>query len=306
MSRLIVVGSTNQDLILAVPRIPGPGETVAGTHFSSASGGKGANQAIAAARAGGKVVFITRVGREPFGMQCANDFVQEGIDIRHLFFDPHENSGTAMIYVDDEGENCIGIASGANANLSIEDVQHALKDYPETQILLTQLEIPLSTVDYSLQWSKDHGVTTILDPAPAQNLTDALLANVDMITPNLAELALLTNRSIESKESIVAAAKSLLKRGVGQVIVTMGGKGVLRVANDAVDMIPAHPVKAIDTTAAGDIFNGALAVALSEGEEIIPAIRFASAAAEISVQRSGAQPSAPQRYEINAVFESEK
>ena len=298
MKKIVVAGSANPDMIINVPRIPQPGETVLGGRFSMAAGGKGANQAVAAARAGGQVCFIARVGNDTFGEQAIAGYRAAGIDIGHVRQDDHLPSGIAEIFVAGNGENSIAVAPGANANLTPADIQHAADKIAAAAVLLLQLESPLESVIEAAKIAHEHGIPVILNPAPAQALPDELCKYITYLTPNESELRLISGSPTNNQQSIVRAAKSLLNNSVRQVIVTLGSRGSLAISEQNVIEKPAYVVAAVDTTAAGDVFNGALAVALTENKNIDKGIMFASAAAAISVTRPGAQPSAPNRNEI--------
>jgi len=299
MSRpIVVIGSSNTDMIVQLDRIPAPGETVLGGRFSTAPGGKGANQAVAAARAGGQVVFVARVGADSFGDQAIAGFTADGIDTRYIVRDENAASGVACIFVDRNGQNSIAVASGANMRLRPSDLHAAEGVIADAAVVLLQLEIPLETVDVAVDIAAAHGVPVILNPAPAQPLQDDLLRKIAILTPNEIEAGMLTGIRVTDEASAKKAALALCGRGVAMVVVTLGDRGSLLCGRDQIISIPAFPVKAVDTTAAGDVFNGALAVCLAEGQSIHDAVRFASAAAAISVTRLGAQPSAPTRPEI--------
>ena len=297
---IIVLGSTNTDLVIRGPCLPAPGETVLGGEFYRAHGGKGANQAVAAARASGKpVTFIAAVGDDPFGRDALDHFANENLDIRFLKTVPGQPSGVALILVDDHGENLISVASGANEHLLPADV-HAVPDevFRGADVLLTCLESPLETVAGGLQRAKEAGLRTILNPAPANEaiLQHGLLELTDVLTPNEGEAAALAG--IETKNS--AAAARLRELGCKSCAITLGDRGCLVVDEQGVETrIEGHPVHAVDATAAGDAFNGALAVALSEARPLVEAARFANRAAAIAVTRPGAQPSLPTRAEID-------
>jgi len=303
--KIVVVGSSNTDMIVKVPRIPRPGETILGGKFSTAAGGKGANQAVAAARAGGQVTFIARVGDDMFGQQALRGFEADGIDVQYVKTDPSEPSGVALIFVDEKGENSIAVASGANACLSPQDVDEAAAAIRSADILLMQLETPLATVQRAAEIARAAGVKVILNPAPAMPLDDALLANLTIITPNESEAELLTGVAVTDTASAEAAAKALLDRGVEVAIITLGSKGALLKTSKLTKVIPGFKVTAVDATAAGDVFNGSLAVALAEGKALEEAVRFANAAAALSVTKLGAQPSIPKREEIERLIKME-
>jgi ribokinase len=296
--RIVVIGSSNTDMIIKVDHIPRPGETVIGGTFSTAPGGKGANQAVAAARAGGRVTFIARVGDDMFGRQALDGFRADGIDVSHVIIDPDAPSGVASIFVDAKGQNSIAVASGANANLSPDDIHNAADVIAAADILVMQLETPVETVRAAAQIARDNAVTVILNPAPAQPLDKDLLKCISILTPNESEAELLTGIPVDSPQAAQKAADALRARGVKVVIITMGEKGALLSTQNASAFVPAFKVDAVDATAAGDVFNGALAVAVAEGAPLPRAVRFASAAAALSVTKLGAQPSAPTRAVI--------
>jgi ribokinase len=298
MKRVVVVGSSNTDMVIRVPRIPGPGETILGGTFAVAAGGKGANQAVAAARAGGQVTFVARVGDDIFGERSVAGFENDGLDTRFVYPTPGSSSGVALIAVDERGENSISVASGANALLSVEDIVAAEEAFAAADIVLVQLESPLDAVEAAVRLAGEKRVPVILNPAPARPLGDDLLRRVAFLTPNEHEAAILTRGRVESEPEARAAAARLRARGPETVIITLGARGVF-VAGPAYEgLLPAFNVHPVDTTAAGDVFNGALAVALAERTSLGKALRFAQAAAAISVTRPGAQPSAPTRADI--------
>jgi ribokinase len=298
--RIVVVGSSNTDMIVKVQEIPRPGQTVIGGRFSTAAGGKGANQAVAAARAGGDAAFIARVGDDMFGRQALEGFRADHLDVSRVIVDPDAPSGVASIFVDARGQNSIAVASGANANLSPDDVRRAADVIASADILIMQLETPIETVRAAAQLARENGVTAILNPAPAQPLDDELLQCISILTPNESEAELLTGIPVDSPHAAHRAADAIRARGVETVIVTMGDKGALLTTPDYSEFVPAFAVDAVDATAAGDVFNGALAVAIAEGAPLPQAVRFANAAAALSVTKLGAQPSAPTRSAIEA------
>jgi len=300
VKRILVVGSSNTDLIIRVPRLPRPGETVLGGEFSTAAGGKGANQAVAAARAGGRVTFVARIGADGFGDRALANIESNGIDARFVLRNEGAPSGIALITVDERGENSISVASGANALLAAADIERAGEAFAAADILLLQLESPLDAVAAAVREARKRGVPVVLNPAPARDLDDDLLRLVAVLTPNEHEAGLLAGIAVKDERSARDAARRLRDRGPATVVVTLGERGVYAVAPGFEAHVPAFKVEPVDTTAAGDVFNGALAVALAETLPLPEALRFAQAAAAISVTRPGAQPSAPTRAEIEA------
>jgi ribokinase len=303
--RILVVGSSNTDMIIRLARLPRPGETMLGGKFVTAAGGKGANQAVGAARAGGAVTFIARVGRDMFGDQAMKGFAREGINVDHIVRDKASPSGVALIFVAKDGENCIAVAGGANAQLSPANVKKAKAAFTRASVLVLQLETPLETVQAAADLAAARGVPVILNPAPARPLPDSLLRRVSILTPNETEAELLTGIKVRSDAAAARAAGKLRARGVHTVILTLGARGALVATANHTQRVPGFKVKAVDTTAAGDIFNGALAVALAEGRPLPAAVRFANAAGALSVMKMGAQPSAPTRQEIEQFLKSQ-
>jgi ribokinase len=299
VKHITVMGSSNTDMIIRVPRIPAPGETILGGEFFTAAGGKGANQAVGAARAGGRVKFIARVGSDMFGERAIAAMKHDGVDVRNVLRDKRAASGAALIFVAEHGENSIAVAGGANAKLSAADVKRAAAAIVGGASLVMQLETPLTSVHLAARLAVKAGVPVILNPAPAQPLPDTLLRLISVLTPNETEAQLLTGIKVKTTAAAAKACAALRARGVGTVILTMGSRGVFVSDAAGARLVPGFKVKAVDTTAAGDIFNGALSVALAEGKALDGAIRFANAAAAISVTRLGAQPSAPHRAEID-------
>ena len=296
---IVVVGSSNTDMIVRLPRIPRPGETLLGGQFLTAAGGKGANQAVGAARAGGKVTFIARVGKDVFGDEAIAGFQRGGIDVSRVSRDPHAPSGVALIFVAEGGENSIAVAGGANAKLRPADIKQAAKVIRSADLLVAQLETPLATIQAAAKIAAKAGVRVILNPAPARPLPNALLRLVSILTPNETEAEALTGIKVTNERGAARACAALRARGVRTVILTLGSRGAWLADAEGERLVPGFKVKAIDTTAAGDIFNGALAVALAEDKTLPDAVRFANAAAALSVTRLGAQPSAPLRAEID-------
>jgi ribokinase len=301
--RVIVVGSINVDLVVTVERLPGAGETVIGGRHTREPGGKGANQAVAAARAGASVVFVTALGTDDIGDRALDSLAAEGIDLRFVRRVADAPSGIALILVDKAGENLIAVAAGANAALRPEDVEPIEATVEPGDAVLVQLEIPPPTVEAAVSLAQRRGARLILNPAPARPLSGPLLAAVSVLTPNEHEAAALADLGAGVVDPARMAA-ALHDRGVPDVLVTLGAAGVLVSSAAGSQRIPAFAVDAVDTTAAGDVFNGALAVALIEGRALPDAARFASAAAAISVTRPGARASAPRRAEIDAWLHS--
>ncbi|HOW67530.1 MAG TPA: ribokinase [Candidatus Paceibacterota bacterium] len=301
-NKIVVVGSSNTDMIIRLDRIPRPGETLLGGELVVAAGGKGANQAVGAARAGGQVTFIARVGQDMFGEKAIQGFVEDGINVDYVMRDRRAASGVALIFVAKDGENSIAVASGANGRLSPADIRKAKTAFSGAQVLVMQLETPLETVQAAAEIAARSGVRVILNPAPARALPNTLLRKVTFLTPNETEAQLLTGIKVRDAETASKAARILLGKGVGHVIVTLGAKGALLATPQETRMIAGFKVKPVDTTAAGDVFNGALAVALCESKPLAEAVRFANAAGALSVTVMGAQPSAPARGKIDALL----
>lgn len=299
-SSIVVIGSSNTDMVVKTDHLPGPGETILGGTFFMNPGGKGANQAVAAARMGGNISFICKTGEDVFGKQSVGLFQEEGINTSFLISDPLLPSGVALITVDRNGENCIVVASGANANLNSSDLFPALQIISESSLVLMQLEIPLETVRYVASIAFEKKIPVILNPAPACALPDDLLRNISILTPNRKEAEMLTGIVINDIPTAKLAAQKINERGVKTVIITLGGQGALVLDKKVFTEIPALTVDVVDTTAAGDTFNGSLAVALSEGRDILEATAFACKASAISVTRFGAQASIPFKSEVDA------
>lgn len=299
MGKIVVVGSSNNDLVVNVGRAPSAGETVFGQSFMVNPGGKGANQAVAVARIGGSVSFVTKVGDDLFGKQMKQHFLDEGIDLSHVLTDSNAPTGTALITVEDSGENRIIVVSGANASLRVSDIDDAVGLIDECDIVLVQLEIPLPTVEHVAELAASRGKRLILNPAPACALSDKLLGCVSLITPNETEAEILTGIKVTDESSASRAVDFFLGKGVQQVVITLGSSGAFVGTRDVRTLVPAYKVNAVDTTAAGDVFNGALAVSLSEGRSLLEAVRFATAASAIAVTRRGAQSSVPVRSEVD-------
>jgi ribokinase len=307
MARLLVIGSSNTDMTVRLPRLPVPGETVLGGSFWNGPGGKGANQAVAAARAGASVVFVTAVGDDPFGRLSVEGYRLEGIDVSSIRTVPGVASGVALIFVGGGGENMIGVAPGANARLGPDDIERLPAGFfaPERVLLIAGLEVPLETVGRALWRGASAGMRVVLNPAPAFEglVTDGLLGLVDVITPNRGELGVLTGRPTESCEQVAEAARALRGLGPRGVVVTLGSEGCLVLDGPHVQSIPSYPVEAVDTVGAGDAFSASLAVALGDDCDLVDAAAWASAAAALKVTGKGAQ-SLPTRAEIDRLAES--
>jgi len=285
-------------MVIKTTHLPHPGETILGGDFFMNAGGKGANQAVAAARLGGNVTFFTKVGDDIFGEQARALFEKESIDTSYVLTDKNSPSGVALITVDNKGENCIVVAPGANNALSASDLQLRSSVIENASLIIVQLEIPLETVEYISNLASTAGVKLVLNPAPACKLSDELLSQIDIITPNQKEAEMLTGITVNDNESAKVAARALSKKGIKSVIITLGSSGAVLYHENVFSNVEAPVVEPVDTTAAGDVFNGALVVALSEGMGMHSAVQFACKAAAISVTRLGAQASAPYRKEI--------
>lgn len=296
MGHIIVVGSANTDMILKADRLPQPGETILGGEFTIAGGGKGANQAVAAARLGADVTFVARLGRDAMGDQAERNYRAEGIHCDYITRDDRAASGVALIMVDAHGQNLIGVAPGANATLALQHVEQAEPSFRSAQVLLAQLEIPLETVTTAVRLANKWNVRVVLNPAPARELPVELFRKV-ILTPNESEAARLTGL-----EDVEQAAKQLLNLGARAVIVTLGERGALLATATQMIIVPGFHVAPVDSTAAGDAFNAGLAVALARGEDLPSAVRYGCAVGALSVTQFGAQPSLPTAAEVEAFF----
>lgn len=290
------------DLVVKTDRIPVLGETILGGDFLMVPGGKGANQAVAAAKLGAHVHFVARLGDDLFGRQSLANFRKEGVDTRHITLSEGVASGVALITVDADGNNVIVVAPGANSALSVDDVERAADDIGGAGAVVVQLEVPLETVQHAAQLAHEAGVPFVLDPAPACPLPAELLGRVSVLTPNETEARILTGVAVCDESSARRAAEKLLASGVKAVVVTMGAQGSLLADAEAMVFVSAPRVKAVDATAAGDAFTGSLAVGLAQGQSLGEAATFAARAAALSVTKMGAQPSMPTRREVEAFF----
>ena len=296
--KILVVGSSNTDMVVKSERLPVPGETVLGNSFMMNPGGKGANQAVASSRLGGNVTFITKTGNDLFGRQSIELFTEENINTNYVFSDPNHPSGVALIMVDSLGENCIVVASGANMSLSPHDIEKSKNAFEQADILLMQLEIPMQTVEYAAKIAFEKGIKVILNPAPAAFLSNDLFKCLYVIVPNKTEAEVLSGINVSDIDSAKRAADIIASKGVNIVVITLGSKGALIKDGNEYNYVEAEKVEAVDTTAAGDTFCGALSVALSEGLSIVEAVKLANKASAITVTREEAQNSIPYRNEI--------
>ena len=298
MKKIIVIGSSNVDMVVRTSHLPAPGETILGGEFFMNQGGKGANQAVAIKRLGGNLIFMAKLGNDVLGRQSVGYFKKEGIDTRYIALDEDSASGVALISVDDHAENSIVVASGANMLLNEQDVDKMLEEMCEGDILLMQLEIPLQTVEYAARKAFGKGVKVVLNPAPARSLPKEVFRHLYMVTPNRIEAEMLTGIKIANDADVEKVAEEICAMGVKNVIITLGSKGCLIREEGVSYRIDAFKVEPVDTTAAGDTFNGALCVGLSEGMDLKQAAVMASKASSIAVTRMGAQSSIPYREEL--------
>jgi ribokinase len=297
MARITVVGSLNMDLVVRTPRIPQPGETIIGTDFLLIPGGKGANQAVAAGKLLAEVRMIGRVGRDDFGQALLDNLARVGVNTDWVTRDEEAATGIALITVETSGQNNIVLAPGANMRVTAADLEAAEEVIAQSSMLLAQLETPMPAIQRAMELAKKHGVTTVLNPAPAQPLPEAVLRCVDYLVPNETETHLLTGLPVETPEHYAAAAERLRQMGVGRVILTLGARGAYLSTAENNQLFPAFPIRPVDTTAAGDAFMGGFAAALAEGDPLEQAVRRGNAAGALSATRLGAQPSMPTRAE---------
>ena len=290
---ILVIGSSNTDMTIRASRLPAPGETILGGEFKMGRGGKGANQAVAAKRLGGNVTFVCKVGNDVFGNESVQAYAAEGMDISRILRS-EKPSGTALIMVDDSGENCISVAPGANGDISVEDIRSIADLIRSASYLILQLEIPVAAVVEAAHIAHEAGVCVILNPAPATKLPESIFADIDILTPNQTETAILTGISDDPDKAVARLAEL----GVGRIVMTRGSKGSAVYENGKCTLVDACKVNAIDATAAGDTFFGALCVGLSEGLDLVEAARFATRASALTVQKMGAQESIPYRKDL--------
>ncbi|MBE7471986.1 MAG: ribokinase [Anaerolineae bacterium] len=303
---VVVFGSINMDLVVRTPRLPAPAETITGHEFFTAPGGKGANQAVAAARLGAPTRMVGRVGGDAFGQELRQNLTATGADVSAVFTDSTISSGVAVIAVDDQAQNTIIIVPGANGNVGDDDLGRLESGLIGAKVLLLQLEVPLPAVVAAARLAHQHGLTVVLDPAPAQELPAELFMLVDIITPNEVEAGQLVGVAVKTPADAARAARMLLNLGVKTVIIKMGALGVLYAETEREPtFVPAFEVQAVDTVAAGDAFNGGLATALVEGHDLPEAVRWGAAAGALSATKMGAQPSMPGRAEFEAFLKTQ-
>ncbi len=302
---ITVIGSIHIDFYVRLPKLPVPGETVLGYDFIMKPGGKGANQAVATARLGAHTYMVGRIGNDIFAEKLLDNFAKNGVDTKYVSIDKTTHTGTAFILLDKKtGENMIAVAPGADAHVSKEDVEKAIPAIKESEIILLQLEIPVDTVIYAIKKASKLGRKVILNPAPATILPEEIFRHIYVITPNRVEAELLTGVKVKNIEDAIKAGKLLVNKGVKYAIITMGDKGSVIVSKDIAKHIPAYKVEIIDTTGAGDAFNGALAVFLAEGYDIVEACKRANAAAAIQITKLGAQEGLPTRKELESFIKT--
>jgi ribokinase len=299
MNKILVIGSSNTDMVIKTNKLPCPGETIVSGTFLVNPGGKGANQAVAASRLGGSVTFINKRGNDLFGNQSVGLLMREGIDTQYIVKDNEHPSGVALITVDARGRSSSVTAPGSNSFFYPEDISEKIFEQNKFEILLLQLEIPMKTVEFAAQFAKENGIKVILNPAPINKIPDNLFKNIWLITPNVSEAENLTGIKITDLISAEKATEFLLEKGVKNIVISMGAKGAFVKSENYSGLVPGVKVRVVDITAVGDVFNGALAVALSEGNGFKNAVQFANRAASISATRMGAQASAPYRKEIS-------
>ncbi len=295
---IVVIGSTNVDFFVKNKKLPAPGETITGGTFMQHFGGKGANQAVSAARAGGKVTFITCLGNDLYAKELISNFQRDGIDTSHVMIEKDVATGTALILLDEQGNNCISVASGANYSLTPARIGQVIEVIRDAGMIVLQMEIPLDTTSFILEQAGKFDRKVMFNLAPAQKIDPSLLKNVYAFVVNEIEASMVTGLCIETDDEIRFAAEAMMTMGPEIIVITLGARGSFIASGNYREFIPAYPVKAVDTTAAGDVYCGCFAVALTEGLSLPDAVRFASAASAISVTRMGAQPSAPTREEI--------
>ncbi len=297
--KIVVIGSTNVDFLIKTEKLPAFGETVTGGVFFQNYGGKGANQAVGAARAGGKVTFVTCLGEDLYADNLLENFKKDGIETSFIFRDRDEATGSALIMLDKDGNNYLSVASGANYKLTPDHIDQALNSITEAEMIVMQMEIPFDTIKYVFELAAKHNKKVLFNLAPAKPFDVGVLKKTYAFVVNEVEASMVTGLKVETDDEIMTAARELLKLGCKTAIITLGSRGSYVASDDFTGFVPAFKVKAVDTTAAGDVYCGSLAVALVEGKSLTDAVKFAGAASAISVTRLGAQPSAPLRKEID-------
>lgn len=296
---IMVIGSTNVDFLIKSEKLPASGETVTGGTFMQNFGGKGANQAVGAARAGGNVTFVTCLGEDLYAEELVRSFRKDGIDTRYVFKESAAATGSALIMLDKNGNNCISVAPGANFRLTPYHVELAREDFLKADLIVLQMEIPFETNAFIFEQARKHGKKVLFNLAPARSFDLSVLQHTYAFVVNEVEAAMVTGLKVDTDEEIIAASKALLDLGCRIAVITLGARGSFVASQEYSQFVPAFKVIPVDTTAAGDVYCGSLAVALTEGKSLVEAVRFAGAASAISVTRMGAQPSAPLRKEIN-------
>jgi ribokinase len=303
---ILVVGSLNMDLVVRTPHMPAPGETVLGRGFTTSPGGKGGNQAVAAARLGGNCRMIGRVGADAFGRELTDNLKASGVDTTDVITTPDAPTGVAMILVDSSGENSIVVASGANFRLTPDDIFPRSELFEQAKVVVLQLELPLPTVRCAIQLARRHGCKVILDPAPAPQSLPEDLCEVDIISPNVSESELITGEKAQDERGDKLVASKLIERGAQAVVLKLGGRGSLVVcADEHFYRVPPYKVDVVDTTAAGDAFTAALAVAVARGEKLRDAAKFANAAGALACTKFGAQAAMPTAEEVHAIMQDQ-
>ncbi len=307
MSHIVVVGSLNMDLVVRVPHMPVPGETILGDNFQTIPGGKGANQAVAAARMGAQVTMIGCVGNDDFGKTLVDNLAKENIDVSNISVDPDAATGIALITVDKSGQNSIVVASGANMTLTPKDIRTAWQKLEAVDVVVMPLEVSLDCIEEAATLAKKSDIKVVLNPAPAQNLSDQLLGKVDVLVPNESETALLTDIDVNSLDQAKIAAQKLQSKGIDTVILTLGERGAMLIEKGAeAQVYPSFPADVVDTTAAGDAFVATLSVGISSGVPLEDAIRQANAAGALAVSKMGAQPSLPTQAEVRQFIKNQR
>jgi ribokinase len=305
-AEIIVIGSLNMDLVVSAARLPGTGETIMGESFAIYPGGKGANQAIAAARLGGSVKMVGCVGRDTFGESLLDNLTSNNVDITAVGKDSNSSTGIALITVDNQGSNTIIVVPGANHALLPHDLDGVESIIASSSLVVLQMEIPIETVAHAIDLAKKHKIPVMLNPAPAQQMEKEVLAGIEFLIPNESELAILSGLPVSTMLEIRAAAEKMLQIGVKRLLMTRGDDGVYYVDYQAEIILPAYSVQAVDTTAAGDAFIGALAVAFVNGEEMDAAIRYGLAAGALAVTKAGAQTSLPTKQELELFLKDQR